>query len=77
MAQGVAVDWQGEHYEVERKDGPEAAPEPGPVWQVTRGGAPITSFPADPEDGPGEIREKVVAWLEANSDRPTTDIGRQ
>jgi hypothetical protein len=76
MAEGVTVSWQGERYEVERKDGHAAAPEPGPVWQVTREGAPITTFPADPDDGPGEVREKVVAWLEANASRPATDIGR-
>jgi len=77
MADGVTVSWRGRRYEVERKDGLEAAPEPGPVWQVTRGGAPVTSFPADPGDGPGSVREKVVAWLEANQSRPATDIGRQ
>jgi len=76
MAEGVTVSWQGESYEVERKDGRAAAPGPIPVWEVTREGAPITTFPADPDDGPGEGREKVVAWLEANASRPATDIGR-
>lgn len=77
MADGVTVSWQGDSYAVERKDGRAAAPEPGPVWQVSRDGAPVTSFPADPADGPGEVKEKVVAWLEANASRPATDIGRQ
>ena len=77
MAHDVTVSWRGDTYEVVRKDGPEAAPEPGPVWQVLRDGAPITSFAADPEDGTGAVKEKVVRWLEANADRPTTDIGRQ
>lgn len=77
MAESLAVTWQGEQYDVERKDGQAAAPEPGPVWQVLREGAPVTTFPADPNDGPGEVREKVVAWLEANASRPTTDVGRQ
>ena len=76
MADGT-LSWRGEQYEIVRRDGRAAAPEPGPVWQVMRDGAPITSFPADPKDGPGEVREKVVAWLEANAGRPTTDVGRQ
>ena len=46
MAERLAVSWQGSEYEVVRRDGAEAMPEPGPVWQVTRDGAPITSFPA-------------------------------
>lgn len=77
MADRATVSWQGDEYEIARRDGPAAEPEPGPVWQVTREGAPITSFPADPDDGLAEVREKVVAWLEANAARPTTDIGRQ
>ena len=76
MAESVTVSWQGDTYEAKRVEGREAEPEPGPVWQVSRDGAPITSFPADPEDAPEEIREKVLAWLEANRGRPTTDIGR-
>ena len=77
MAQGVTISWQGKSYDVERMDGRAAAPDPGPVWQVTRDGAPVTTFPADAADGPGQVREKVVAWLEANASRPTTDVGRQ
>ena len=77
MAGGVTVSWRGDSYEVERKEGRAAAPEPGAVWQVTRDGAPITSFPADSADSQDAVREKVVAWLEANESRPTTDIGRQ
>jgi hypothetical protein len=77
MAEGMTVSWRGDTYEVARKDGREAAPEPGPVWQVMRDGALITSFPANPGEGVGAVREKVVAWLEANANRPTTDIGRQ
>ena len=42
MAERLAVSWQGSEYEVVRRDGAEAMPEPGPVWQVTRDGAPIT-----------------------------------
>lgn len=76
MADDVTLSWRGETYEVVRKDDAEAEPEPGPVWQVTRDGAPVTSFPADPDDGPDAVREKVLAWLEANASRPTTDVGR-
>ena len=76
MADGMTVSWDGDSYEVVRKDGRDAAPEPGPVWQVLREGALITSFPADPAEDMGAVREKVVSWLEANADRPTTDIGR-
>ena len=77
MADGVTLSWRGKTYEVARMNGEGARPEPGPVWQVTRGGAPVTSFPADPEDGAGAVREKVIAWLEANASRPATDVGRQ
>ena len=77
MTDGHTLSWQGGTYEISRKDGAAATPGPGPVWQVTRDGAPITSFPAEPTDGPDDVREKVLAWLEANADRPTTDVGRQ
>lgn len=76
MADNVTVAWRGRSYDVERREGQAAEPEPGPVWRVTRGGAPVTSFPAGPGDAPGAVREKVIAWLEANQSRPTTDIGR-
>ena len=65
MADGHTLSWQGGTYEISRKDGAAATP------------APITSFPAEPTDGPDDVREKVLAWLEANADRPTTDVGRQ
>lgn len=77
MADSVAVSWRGREYEVVRRDGKEAMPEPGPVWQVTHQGAPITSFPAQDREGPGEVREKVLEWLRANESRPEADIGRQ
>lgn len=77
MAEALTVAWQGQQFEVERVEGPEAEPEPGPVWRVTRDGALVTSFPADAGEAPGAVREKVVAWLEANESRPTLDIGRQ
>lgn len=77
MAERLAVSWQGAEYEVVRRDGREAQPEPGPVWQVTRGGAPVTSFPAQDREGPAEVRAKVLEWLRANESRPELDVGRQ
>ncbi|HEX2218455.1 MAG TPA: hypothetical protein VHG35_06595 [Gemmatimonadales bacterium] len=60
-----------------RRDGREAMPEPGPVWQVTLDGAPVTSFPAQEQDRPDGVREKVLDWLRANESRPELDVGRQ
>ena len=77
MAEKVTVTWRGREYEAIRKTGRAAEPEPGAVWHVTQDGAPVTSFPADPADGPLEVSEKIVRWLEGNETRPTEDIGRQ
>jgi hypothetical protein len=77
MADRVRVAWRGREYEAVRREGRDAAPDPGPVWQLTHQGAPLTSFPAEARDGPGTVQEKVVAWLEANASRPTEDVGRQ
>jgi hypothetical protein len=77
MADRLSVSWRGAEYEVVRREGREAMPEPGPVWQVTRDGAPITSFPAQEREGPGDVREKVLAWLRGNESRPELDVGRQ
>lgn len=77
MADRLSVSWQGNEYEVVRRDGREALPEPGPVWQVTRDGAPVTSFPAQDREGPEAVREKVLEWLRANESRPEADVGRQ
>jgi hypothetical protein len=77
MAERLAVSWRGEKYEVVRRDERDAIPEPGPVWQVTRAGAPITSFPAQHRERPSDIRDKVLEWLEANESRPAADVGRQ
>ena len=46
-------------------------------WRVLRDGAPVTSFPLDGADGPVDVQEKVVGWLEGNRSRPEADIGRQ
>ena len=77
MTGRVTVSWQGKQYEAVRKEGREAEPEPGPVWQVTRDGAPVTSFAAEDAEGAGEVRDKIVEWLEANESRPSLDVGRQ
>jgi hypothetical protein len=77
MAERLAVSWQGAEYEVVRRDGREARPEPGPIWQVTRDGAPITSFPAQDREHAADVRDKVLEWLRANESRPEADVGRQ
>ncbi|CAN5793531.1 hypothetical protein BH24GEM1_BH24GEM1_03140 [soil metagenome] len=77
MADRVAVSWNGQEYEAVRKEGAEAVQTPEPVWQVTREGAPITSFAAQPREGPDQVREKIVEWLKANESRPPLDVGRQ
>ncbi len=77
MTGRVTVSWQGKQYEAVRKEGREAEPEPGPVWQVTRDGAPVTSFGAEDAEGAGDVRDKIVEWLEANESRPSLDVGRQ
>lgn len=77
MADRVQVSWRGKSYEAVRRTGREAHPDPAPVWQVTHDGAPVTSFPAQSDDGDGQVREKVVEWLEANESRPSQDVGRQ
>ena len=77
MADRLTISWQGKEYDAVRKDGAEAEPEPGPIWQVTRDGAPITSFAAQPRESPDQVRRKVLEWLEANESRPPLDVGRQ
>jgi hypothetical protein len=77
MNDRVTMSWQGKKYEAVRKDGREAEPEPGPVWQVTRDGAPVTSFAAQDAEDAGDVRDKIVEWLEANESRPSLDVGRQ
>ena len=77
MAERLTVLWQGSEYEVVRRDGREALPDPGPVWQVTRDGAPVTSFPATDRESSDTVREKVLGWLRANQSRPELDVGRQ
>ena len=73
MAERVTVFWHGKEYDAVRS---REAPA-GPVWQVLSGGAPVTSFPADPAEGAGAVKEKILGWLQGNESRPTVDIGRK
>jgi hypothetical protein len=77
MANRVTVWWQGEEYDAVRRDGPDAAPDNGPVWQLMHEGAPVTSFGAEPGEAAASVKEKILGWLEANRSRPTMDVGRQ
>ena len=77
MADGLTLTWRGNRYEVAKSEGRDAKPDKGTVWQVTRDGAPVTSFPAQAGEGADAVREKVLAWLEANAERPAADVGRQ
>ena len=73
MAERVTVFWQGKEYDAVRS---REAPA-GPVWQVLRDGSPVTSFPADPGEGAGAVKEKILGWLQGNESRPALDVGRQ
>jgi hypothetical protein len=77
MANRVTVWWQGEEYDAVRREGRDAAPDPGPVWQLLYDGAPVTSFAAEPNEAATAVKEKILAWLEANRTRPATKVGRQ
>jgi hypothetical protein len=76
MTDRLAVSWQGEVFDVRRTPAGDAG-EPGDVWQVLQDGALVTSFPAEPDDAPSEVRAKVAEWLDGNRARPGADIGRQ
>ena len=76
MADRLAVTWQGRQFELRRTPAGEAG-EPGDVWQVLEDGALVTSFPADPEDAPAEVKAKASGWLDGNRARPAADVGRQ
>jgi hypothetical protein len=75
MADRVTVFWQGKEYDAIR-DGP-GGPGAVPVWQVRRDGSPVTTFPADPDEGAAAVKEKIIGWLEGNESRPAADVGRQ
>jgi hypothetical protein len=77
MANRVTVWWQGEEYDAVRRQGRDAAPDPGPVWQLLHDGAPVTSFAAEPDESAGAVKDKILGWLEANRIRPALDVGRQ
>ena len=73
MAERVTVFWTGREYDAVRSREAQA----GPVWQVLRDGAPVTSFSADPHEGAGAVKQKILGWLEGNESRPEQDVGRQ
>jgi hypothetical protein len=75
MADRVTVFWQGKEYDAVRSDSRDA--QAAPVWQVMRDGSPVTSFPANPGEGAGVVKEKIIGWLEGNETRPVADVGRQ
>jgi hypothetical protein len=77
MANRVTVWWQGEEYDAVRREGRDAAPDPGPVWQLLHQGAPVASFAAEPDESAGVVKDKILGWLEANRSRPALDVGRQ
>jgi hypothetical protein len=77
MANRVTVWWQGEEYDAVRREGRDAAPDPGPVWQLLHQGAPVASFAAEPDESAGVVKDKILGWLEANRSRPAMDVGRQ
>jgi hypothetical protein len=77
MANRVTVWWQGQEYDAVRQPGHEVGAGPAEVWQLQNDGAPLTSFPADPGEGAGAVKEKILEWLEANRSRPALDVGRQ
>jgi hypothetical protein len=77
MANRVTLWWEGEEYDAVRQEEPGAAAGAGPVWQLLREGAPLTSFTADPSEGAGAVKQKILEWLEANRSRPALDVGRQ
>lgn len=77
MANRVTVWWQGQEYDAVRQDANEIGAGSGSVWQLLHEGAPVSSFPAEPGEAAGAVKEKILEWLEANRSRPALDVGRQ
>ncbi len=75
MADRVTVFWQGKEYDAVRSGGRDA--QAAATWQVLRDGAPVTSFPANPDEGATVVKDKIIGWLEGNETRPAADLGRQ
>jgi hypothetical protein len=77
MANRVTVWWQGQEYDAVRQEGDEAGAGAGYIWQLLHDGAPVTSFPSEPGEAAGSVKEKILEWLDANRSRPAMDVGRQ
>ena len=75
MAERVTVFWQGKEYDAVRSEGRDAIQRQ--IWQVRRDGAPVTTFVANPGEGAGVVKGKIIEWLEGNESRPALDVGRQ
>jgi hypothetical protein len=39
-----------------------------PMWYLSIGGTALTKLPALPDDTETSVRERILAWLEANPD---------
>jgi len=77
MANRVTVWWEGQEYDAVRQPGAEMGGGSGFVWQLLQDGAPVTSFPSEPNEAAGAIKQKILEWLEGNRSRPALDVGRQ
>jgi hypothetical protein len=77
MANRVTVWWEGEEYDAVRQPDDNKGSGPGFVWQLLHEGAPLTSFPFEPSEAAGSIKQKILEWLEGNRSRPALDVGRQ
>jgi hypothetical protein len=66
MANRVTVWWKGEEYDAVRQGADEIGAGSGYVWQLLHEGAPVTSFPSEPGEAAGMVKQKILEWLEAN-----------
>lgn len=73
MADRYTISHDGQEYVAEREPGPGTAQS----WRITRGGAPVTTFPAAAGDTSDRIRTRLIEWLRGNEGRPAADINRQ
>jgi hypothetical protein len=68
MPSKLSLTHRGEEYEAEVRpvtpvnEDAAAAPD---AWHVVRAGRVVTTFPVEPGESDGSVREKITAWLEA------------